>query len=156
MNMKSLGRTAILEATEVSIDFELNNRNIENYRKVFDEPTVLTLMWTDEEGEDTGDCWVGGDMCDILYQIWEYIEDNNIKEYNLYYFHRWEIKNFKGDELDLLWAVASAYHSIPDQDIPKNFSALVSLEDDITFSMKKNTFDEEIDELEFYKLWKTV
>lgn len=65
----SFKKFPVVMGTEVRINFELNNENIENYRKVFDKPTVLTLMWTDEEGEDTGDCWVGGDMCDILYQI---------------------------------------------------------------------------------------
>lgn len=138
----------LIKANEVGIDFKLTRRNIENYREVFDRPTVITLMC-----EDDSKCWVGGDLCDILYQIWEFIEEEQIEEYNLYYFDRWEIKNCDDEYLDLLWAVAVAYHSVYDEDVPEIDHAVVCLENDVCFILRENRFDEEIKKEEFDGLW---
>lgn len=144
-------KDVLIKANEVEINFKLTRKNIENYRKTFDRPTVITLMW-----EDDSKCWVGGDLCDILYQIWEFIEEEQIESYNLYYFNSWQVKNIQleGNEyLDLLLAVAIAYHSVYDEDAPEIDHAVVCLENDVCFILHENFFDEEIKQEEFDKLW---
>lgn len=152
MEKESIKGIPMVMANEVQIDFKLTRKNIENYRDVFDESTVITLMWEEDE-EEQSKCWVGGDLCDVLYQIWEFIEDNDITEYQLYYFNHWDIKNSDDDHLDLLWAIAVAYHSIYDEDVPEIGCAAVCLEDNVCFILKNNSFDEEIKQKEFDELW---
>lgn len=146
MELKGL---PMIKAHQIQIDFELTDENIENYRDTYDETSVITL-----QAEDYCEVWIGGDLCDMLYEVKDVIEDNEFEDYNIYYCDRWETKNYEGDDIDLLGAAAESYANSDERNAEEFDAAVVCFENDVCFVMEDNHYDEEISFDEFNQLWK--
>ena len=94
-------RIPMLKAHLCNIDFELTDDNIEAYRDTFDSATVVEL-WIDEASH----IYIGGDLCDVLYDIRDKLNDEGIilknvgKDYTLSYVDEYQLKNCKALKLD--------------------------------------------------------
>ena len=150
MNLEGLKGLPMIKARQIQIDFELTDENIEDYRETYDETSVVTLQVPDE---DYSEVWIGGDLCDMLYQVKDVVEENEFEDYTIYYCDKWETKNFDGDSIDLLGAAAEAYASADERKAEEYDKAIVCFEDDTCFIMEDNCYDESISYNDFDNLW---
>lgn len=146
--MEGLKGLPMLKAKAVAIDFELTEENIENYRETFDDESVVII-----HADDNTYSIIGGDLCDVLYQAKEILEDDEPDESSIVYYTNVETKNFDGDELNLLAAAAEAYGSVDDRQADEEGKSIICFENDICFIMEDNYFDDEITQKEFDTLW---
>lgn len=139
----------MIKATQVYIEFELTDENINNYRETFDEESVVIIHC-----DDNTYSIIGGDLCDVLYEVRDDIlEYDNPDEYSISYYTDVETKNFDGDELNLLAAAAEAYGGVDNRCAEEEEKTIVCFKDDICFVMENNYYDEEITQEEFDELW---
>lgn len=147
--MNDLKGLPMLKAKSVSIDFELTDKNIENYRETFDDESVVIV-----HADDNAYSFIGGDLCDVLYEVRdEILEEEEYDDYSITYYINVETKNFDGDELNFLGAAAEAYGSVDNKIADDEEKSVICFEDDICFVMEDNCFDEEISQSDFDKLW---
>jgi hypothetical protein len=149
MNLEELKTLPMIKAHQTKIEFELSEENIENYRDIYDDTTVITLHVPDE---DYSEVWAG-DLCDMLYQVMEVIEENEFEDCVIYYCDKWETKNFEGDDIDLLCAAAESYASADERSAEEYDKAIVCFEDDTCFVMENNYWDDDISQKDFDTLW---
>lgn len=148
MKLEELKGLPMIKAKGVSIDFELTDENIENYRKVFDEESVVIV-----NADDNAYSIVGGDLCDVLYNVRDMLEDEQPEDYAITYYTLVDTKNFDGHMLSFLAVAVEAYASADERTGYDVGKSVVCLEDDICFIMENNNYDEEISQEDFDKLW---
>jgi len=147
--MNDLKGLPMLKAKSVSIDFELTDENIENYRETFDDESVVIV-----HADDNAYSFIGGDLCDVLYEVRDDIlEEEEYDDYSITYYINVETKNFDGDKLNFLGAAAEAYGSVDNKIADDEEKSVICFEGDICFVMEDNCFDEEISQSDFNKLW---
>ena len=147
--MNDLKGLPMLKAKSVSIDFELTDENIENYRETFDDESVVIV-----HADDNAYSFIGGDLCDVLYEVRDDIlEEEEYDDYSITYYINVETKNFDGDELNFLGAAAEAYGSVDNKIADDEEKSIICFDSDICFIMEDNCFDEEISQSDFDKLW---
>lgn len=147
--MNDLKGLPMLKAKSVSIDFELTDENIENYRETFDDESVVIV-----HADDNAYSFIGGDLCDVLYEVRDDIlDEEEYDDYSITYYINVETKNFDGDELNFLGAAAEAYGSVDNKIADDEEKSVICFEGDICFVMEDNCFDEEISQSDFNKLW---
>lgn len=154
MEFEELIGLPIIKAHMTKIDFELTDENINKYRETFDDSTVTVVYWEEEDSYVV----IGSDMCDALYSILSETEDREYEINNIYYVDHYEVKNYDGDELNLLGAVVEAYASPEDtcaDEIGTNVVVeLIQNEEPVCFIMSSNnSWDDEIDTIDFNDLW---
>lgn len=147
--MEELKGLQMLKAKGVTIDFELTDDNIENYRDTFDDESVVIIY-----SDDNVYSIIGGDLCDVLYEVRDDIlEYEEPEEYSIVYYTNIETKNFDGDELNFLAAAAEAYASVDNRQADDEGKSIICFENNICFIMENNNYDEEITQEEFDALW---
>lgn len=154
MELDELKGLPIVKAHMTQIDFELTDENIEKYRDTFDDSTVTLVYWEEEDSFVE----IGSDMCDALYTILSETEDREFTINNIYYIDHYEVKNYDGDEMNLIGAAVEAYASPEDRcadEVGENVVVeLIQNEEPVCFVMSEyNAYDEEITEKDFNSLW---
>lgn len=150
--LEELKGLPMIKAHRVLIDFELTDENISNYRSTFDCETVLISYFGDDDDPESY-VIIGGDLCDILYSMRDEMEDRGAEEYCIFYYDKYETKNFDGNVIDLLGAAVEAYASPSDRNANDMEKTVVCFEDEICFVMEDNYYQDEIDTEDFDELW---